>query len=60
MTKDNILLLLFTFITVLAWIGFDVYHIRIAPALPKVTEELTLPIDPTIDQVTLESLRLRK
>ncbi|PIS21760.1 hypothetical protein COY33_01475 [candidate division WWE3 bacterium CG_4_10_14_0_2_um_filter_42_7] len=60
MTKDNILLLLFTFITVLAWIGFDVYHVRIAPALPKVTEDLILPISPDIDQTTLEGLRSRR
>jgi hypothetical protein len=57
--KDVIFILWLTFITVVAWIGFNIYHIT---ATSTISEELQLqimPIDPSFDSKTIDKLKSR-
>lgn len=55
MSKDLVLLLLLTVMTVIAWAGFDLYHASTRPTLPKDVQKLTIPLDPKLDFSILES-----
>ena len=56
-TKDWIILLIFSLITVLSWIGFEVERIWKTPTFTPVLEEQMKPFSPELDQETLEILR---
>lgn len=53
--KQTLLLSIFTFLTVLAWIAFDVYHAVTTSTITPVQQELIKPLTPRFDtQVILE------
>ncbi len=49
MSKDLIVLLIITLLTVIAWAGFDFYHASTQPVLPKVLQQQVKPLNPTLD-----------
>lgn len=56
--RQTLFLSIFTFITVLAWIAFDIYHAAVASTITPVQQELIKPLEPTFDtQVVLELKR---
>lgn len=57
--KDVLLLLIPTFIFVLAWMGFSIYHSFINSTISEVLNIQILPISPTFDTTTISSLKKR-
>lgn len=55
MSKDLMLLLLLTVLTVIAWGGFDLYRASTRPTLPRDVQKLIVPLDPKLDFSILES-----
>jgi len=53
--KQTLFLSIFTFLTVLAWIAFDVYHAVVSSTISPIQQQLIKPIDPKFDtQVILD------
>lgn len=59
-SKDLLTLSILTFITVVAWIVFDVYHTTTASTITPLQKELTAPIKPNFDQEILLRLKERQ
>ena len=58
--KDILFIFISSFIVVVAWIGFNLYHIWVTSTVsPDVQVELT-PIDPDFDPVTIQQLKSRE
>ena len=58
MTNRQILFLsLLTFLTVLAWIGFDVYHVMMASTVKAVDQEMIRVLEPKFDTNTILELK---
>ena len=58
MTNRQILFLsLLTFLTVLAWIGFDVYHVVTTSTIKAIDQEMIRPLDPKFDTNTILELK---
>lgn len=55
--KDALILAIITLITVLTWIGFEVYWAVRRTTIPKVTQEQMRPLDPKIKTETIEKLK---
>ncbi len=58
--KDILFIFISSFIVVVAWIGFNIYHIY---ATTTISEEIQLqltPISPNFDQVTMQQLKTRE
>lgn len=58
--RDTLLLSMFTLITSLAWIVFDVYHASIDTTIAPDVEEQLIPITPKFDRVLLDKIRKRE
>lgn len=59
-SKQTLFLSIFTFLTVLAWIAFDVYHATTTSTITPVQEKLITPLTPEFDTVTIKALKERK
>jgi len=61
MKKNDILIILIpTFIFVLVWIGFSIYHSIIASTISEAVNMQILPINPNFDTKTIDSLKKRQ
>jgi hypothetical protein len=61
MKKNDILIILIpTFIFVLVWIGFSIYHSIIASTITDTVNMQITPINPNFDTKTIESLKNRQ
>lgn len=58
--KDLLILSILTFITVLAWIIFDVYHAATTSTITPLQKELIKPLKPTFNQEVILRLKERK
>ena len=58
-SKDFLIVAIFTFVTVTAWIVFDVYHASISSTVTQVQEKLIAPFNPIFDQKTVNQIRER-
>ena len=58
--RDILILALFTFATVLAWLAADVYHAAITSQVTDVQKQLTTPLNPKFDTSTIDNIRKRK
>lgn len=56
-TRDWIILLSLTLVTIAAWIGFEVYRIWHTPTFTPVLEEQMRTLNPALDQEALKILR---
>lgn len=55
--KDIFILSLVTFITVVAWLVFDIYHASTVNTIKLPTEELMKPLLPSIDTDLIRELK---
>lgn len=58
--KDLLVVAIFTLITVMAWIVFDVYHAAVTSTITQVQEQLITPLDPEFDQQAINGLKARR
>ena len=56
-SKDVLVLAILSLITVLSWIGFEVYRAATESSIPRVTKEMLIPIQPNLDRETIEQLK---
>lgn len=47
--KEWLIITILTFITILAWVVFDIIHTRSQVEIPSQLQQLTEPIDPEFD-----------
>jgi len=57
--RDLLVISILTLITILSWIGMDVYHRLTKTAVPEVVERQLLPLDPKIKTEVLNYLENR-
>ena len=58
--RDILFLVISTFVLIVAWIGFSIYHNLVSSTITGPVEEKIIPIDPTFDTRTIDSLKERK
>lgn len=58
--KDVLFVLISSFVVVVAWIGFNLYHIWATSTINKNIQAQLEPIDPTFDKNTIQSLKTRE
>lgn len=58
--KDILMFLVPTFIFVVAWIGFTIYHNVTSSTVSEVLNIQSSPISPNFDVATIEKLKSRK
>ncbi len=57
MSKDLIAILIVTFITVIAWVVFEIYHSSSSIYVSQEILDLAQPIEPTLDLEYLKQLK---
>lgn len=57
--KDLLTVSIFTLITVISWIVFNVYHAAVTSTISEVQQQLITPLDPTLDTATIQNVRTR-
>lgn len=55
--KNVLIMSVLTLITVITWIGFEVYRVATRTTIPKVTQEQMLPLNPVLKIEVIESLK---
>ena len=58
-SKDIIILLVSTFLLVIAWIAFNIYHNSVESTTPEEIKQEIIPIKPNFDQPTIDKLNRR-
>lgn len=58
--RDILFIALSTLVTIVAWIGFNIYHVSVTSTIPKSLTETIQPIDGKFDVQTIESLKKRE
>lgn len=59
-SKDLLYVSIFSLITVLAWIVFDVYHAAVTSTITDIQQQLILPLNPKFDETALRNIELRQ
>lgn len=57
--KDILSLIVFTLITVLTWVGFEVWISATKSTIPKTTKEQMTALNPNISREVIESLKIK-
>lgn len=55
--KDALIMSIMTLLTVLTWIGLEVYRTYNQTSIPKVTQEQMLPLNPVLKTEVIEALK---
>jgi len=58
--KDALLLSITTFITIVAWIGFNIYHATVTSTIPESLQKKVQPIEGKFDTEVIESVKKRQ
>lgn len=58
--RDVLFLVISTFVLIVAWIGFSIYHNLVSSTITGPVEEKIVPINPTFDTRTIDTLKERK
>ena len=58
-SKTIIQILIISAVTVIAWIGFTIYHTVTKKTLSEIPKEILEPINPTLDQEVLKKIEGR-
>lgn len=58
--RDILFLVISTFILILSWIGFSIYHNLVSSTITGPVEEKISQINPTFDTKTIDRLKERK
>lgn len=56
-SKDLMILSILTFLTILAWIGFEAYHTAVTSTVPKNVEILSQPLSPELRVEVVDKLQ---
>jgi hypothetical protein len=59
MVKNILYLSIFTFIVILSWIAFGVYHNHTTTTISNDAQILITPIEPNFDNATIDRIRQR-
>lgn len=57
--KNILFLSIMTLVTVLCWVGFEVYHAYTQPTVPEILKELIKPLDSTINITVVEDIEAK-
>jgi hypothetical protein len=57
--RDIVLLLISTLITLVSWVGFEVYRAYTKPRIPEILQHHLEPFDPVLDKTVLDQLENR-
>ena len=60
MSKHIIQILIFTLITAIAWLGFELFHQTKEITLPEIVQEQIAPLDPELPTEVFEKLRKKE
>lgn len=55
--KDALIVAVMTLVTTITWVGFDVYWAMKKTTIPKATAEQMAPLDPHLNQQTIDALQ---
>jgi len=55
--KNILILSITTLITVVVWVGYEVYSAYTQTTVPKIIRELIKPLSPNIDEATIEDIQ---
>ena len=58
--RDALILSIMTLITVLSWIGFDVYQALTKTEMPRVLKRQLAPLNPRLNRTVIDKLRKRE
>jgi len=58
--KDSLFIFGLTFVTVAAWVGFNIYHITVTSTLDEELQTQITAIDANFDMATLNKLKTRE
>lgn len=58
--RDTLLLSILTFVTVIAWIMFEVYHAQVDSTIPPEVTAQLVPITPRFDQTVIAEVKQRQ
>ncbi len=58
--REVLFLVISTFVLIVAWIGFSIYHNLVSSTITAPVEEKIFPIDPNFDTRTIDILRERR
>ena len=56
-SRDFLILSIFTFLTVAAWIIAEAYHAAVTSTITSVEEKLMKPLEPSFDQKVITQVR---
>lgn len=54
--KNILVLSIMTLITVIVWVGYEVYSAYTQTTVPRIIKELTTPLNPRIDEEAIEDI----
>jgi len=55
--KNILVLSIMTLITVIVWVGYEVYSTYTQATVPRIIKELTKPLNPNIDEEAIEDIQ---
>lgn len=55
--KNMLILSITTLITVIVWVGYEVYSAYSQATVPRIIRELIKPLNPTIDEAAIEDIK---
>ncbi len=58
-SRDLLILSVLTLVTILTWVGMDVYRRLTKPPIPEILEKELLPLDPQIETDVFDVLETR-
>lgn len=58
--QDLLLISVSIFITIVAWIGFNIYHTTVSSTIPRSLQEKIEPIEGEFDTEIIESIKKRE
>lgn len=58
--KDILIILVSSFVLVIAWVGFSIYHSSVKSTIPETLNIKIIPIEPNFDVNTIEKIKNRK
>src|SRR5579862_4631265 len=58
--KDILFIFISSFIVIVAWIGFNIYHIYVTSTVSQDLQLDLIPINPTFDAQTIQQLKTRE
>lgn len=58
--RDIVLMLVMTLITLVSWLGFEVYRAYVIKPVPDVLAKQLMELNPSLDTVTLDELEKRQ